>query len=103
MNCKGIAKGKTIELEEVLPYPEGQLVSVSVEPLEAQLQPVSSLTGSGEKSPSFFEAKMDLEVLAAQQGASIVSDFDKLIGDFWPEDESADQFIATVRAWRRES
>ncbi len=33
MNYKGIVKGKTIELEEPLPYEEGQAVSVSVEPL----------------------------------------------------------------------
>ncbi len=33
MTYRGVAKGKTIELEEPLPYCEGQLVSVSVEPL----------------------------------------------------------------------
>ena len=33
MTYKGIARGKTIELEEPLPYPEGQPVNVSVEPL----------------------------------------------------------------------
>lgn len=31
MNYKGIAKGKTIELKEWLPYSEGQLLSISVE------------------------------------------------------------------------
>lgn len=38
MNYKGIAKGKTIELDEPLPYPEGQPVSVLVEPLDEQPQ-----------------------------------------------------------------
>lgn len=38
MSYKGIAKGKTIELEEALPYSEGQLVSVQVEPLAGQPQ-----------------------------------------------------------------
>ena len=38
MSYRGIAKGKTIELEELLPYPEGQPVSVFVEPLTGQLQ-----------------------------------------------------------------
>jgi hypothetical protein len=37
MAYKGIAKGKTIELEEALPYPEGQPVSVIVEPLTERL------------------------------------------------------------------
>ena len=41
MTYKGIAKGKAIELEEPLPYAEGQPVSVWVEPLVEQLQPGS--------------------------------------------------------------
>ena len=44
----------------------------------------------------------DIEALAAQQGVSPISNFDDLLGDFWPEDESADDFIAAVREWRRE-
>ena len=39
MIYKGVAKGKSIELEERLPYPEGQLVSISVEPLKGQPSP----------------------------------------------------------------
>ncbi len=38
MTYRGVAKGKTIELEEPLPYCEGQLVSVSVEPLRSEDQ-----------------------------------------------------------------
>lgn len=34
MTYKGIAKGKTIELEEALPFRNGEQVSVSVEPLQ---------------------------------------------------------------------
>ena len=33
MTYKGVAKGRIIELEEVLPYTEGQAVSVSIAPL----------------------------------------------------------------------
>ncbi len=33
MKYKGVARGRIIELEEPLPYAEGQPVSVSVEPL----------------------------------------------------------------------
>ena len=39
MSYKGIAKGRTIELEDDLPYPQGQPVNVSVEPLTEQFQP----------------------------------------------------------------
>lgn len=32
MSYRGLTKGRTIELEEPLPFPEGQAVRVSVEP-----------------------------------------------------------------------
>ncbi len=38
MTYKGVVRGKTIELEEPLPYPEGQLVSILVKPLEGESQ-----------------------------------------------------------------
>jgi len=41
MTYKGIAKGKHIELEEPLPYADGQPVSVWVEPFTGLLQPGS--------------------------------------------------------------
>jgi hypothetical protein len=41
MTYKGVAKGKIIELEETLPYSEGQPVSVSIEPLRREAQPGS--------------------------------------------------------------
>jgi hypothetical protein len=41
MTYKGIARGKIIELEEPLPYSEGQPVNVSVEPLRPEVQPGS--------------------------------------------------------------
>jgi hypothetical protein len=41
MTYKGVAKGKIIELEQPLPYAEGQAVS-SVEALHPELQPGSA-------------------------------------------------------------
>lgn len=43
MSYKGIAKGKIIELEEPLPYPEGQVVNISVEPFMERLHPGTSV------------------------------------------------------------
>ena len=42
MTYKGVARGKIIELEEALPYSDGQAVSVSVEALHPDLQPGSA-------------------------------------------------------------
>ncbi len=44
----------------------------------------------------------DLAALARSQGVTPVSDFDDVLGDFWPDDETADDVIRTVRAWRRD-
>src|SRR3954469_10025960 len=40
--------------------------------------------------------------LATQQGMQPVTNVDVLLGGLWPEDETADAFVATVRQWRRE-
>ena len=50
-----------------------------------------------------FNTVLDVETLARQQG---VGPFNfalaRQLGKFWPEDESIDEFIATVRQWRDE-
>lgn len=43
-----------------------------------------------------------LDTLAIQQQVSPAADFDRLIGDFWPDDESADHFIEAMQKWRTE-
>jgi hypothetical protein len=50
-----------------------------------------------------FYTAVDVETLAKQQG---VGPFNfaraRQLGNFWPKDESIDEFIATVRQWRDE-
>lgn len=36
MTYKGFAKGKSIELEQALPFPDGQPLDVSVEPVDGE-------------------------------------------------------------------
>jgi len=45
---------------------------------------------------------IDMDELAATQGVSLVEDFRKLKADFWPEGESVDDFLAGVRAHRKQ-
>lgn len=80
---------------------DGEILSLKIGDIEVLDRDVDA-EERGEKGTVFFEGKTDLEILAAQQGVSSVSDFDSLLGDFWPEEESADQFIASLREWRRE-
>jgi hypothetical protein len=44
----------------------------------------------------------DLGALAEAQGVEPIGDIDELVADFWPEDESAEDFMAAVRRWRDE-
>ena len=52
------------------------------------------------RTDDLFEA-VDVETLAKQQGAGPL-DFARArrLGRFWPQDESIDDFVATVRRWR---
>jgi hypothetical protein len=47
-------------------------------------------------------AREKVQRLAEEQGVKPVERFEDLLGDFWPEDESIDDFIAAVRHWRDE-
>ncbi len=41
-----------------------------------------------------------IEQLAAEQGTGPISDVSVLHGDFWPEDESIEDFLAALYEWR---
>ena len=41
-----------------------------------------------------------IEQLMAEQGTGPITDVSVLHGDFWPEEESVEEFVATVREWR---
>jgi hypothetical protein len=49
------------------------------------------------------DARKELEKLAAREGVRPVFDLDCLRADFWPEDESVDDFVRTFRERRRAS
>ncbi len=79
-----ISNPQTLILDEPLPALTGR-VQITVEPL-----------------PNFWQG-MTLAELAEQQTVQPVQQLDDLWGDFWPDDESIDDFVATIRRWRRES
>ena len=41
-----------------------------------------------------------IEELKQVQGTTPTSDPSELLGDFWPEDEKIDDFLAALREWR---
>ena len=44
-----------------------------------------------------MQPEIDLAELAQQQGVAPVQRFEDLLGDFWPEDESIEEFLAWLR------
>ncbi len=47
-----------------------------------------------------FNANPTIEELLAQQGKGPISDPTVLLGDFWPEDEPVEEFLAALDEWR---
>ena len=49
-----------------------------------------------------FDNILHPDNLAADQEIGPTGDFDALLGDFWPENEEADEFVAALRRWRHD-
>ena len=50
----------------------------------------------------FFGLLPNLQKLAERQGVKPVTSLEDLAGDFWPENESDEELVTTIRAWRQE-
>ena len=47
-----------------------------------------------------FDANPSLDELIAQQGKGPITDVSVLHGNFWPEEESIEDFLAALHEWR---
>jgi hypothetical protein len=47
-----------------------------------------------------FDARLNIDELIAQQGKGPIRDPKILMGDFWPEDEPVEEFLAALHEWR---
>ena len=50
--------------------------------------------------PYAFAGHPSIEQLMAEQGTGPIADVSVLHGNFWPEEESVEEFVATIREWR---
>jgi hypothetical protein len=64
----------------------------------AQRNPIAHDDVSGAEA-----ARNELGRLATEQGVRPIEDFESLKANFWPKDESVDDFVRTVRERRRDS
>lgn len=60
---------------------------------EAIASPPAGVSYSAEGHPS-------IQQLMAEQGTGPITDVSVLHGDFWPEEESIEEFLATLHEWR---
>ena len=77
----------------------GEIASLSIEDVEL-LDVFPSDASLMDAGSGFFDVAHDLESLAKEQCVRPAVDLDELVGDFWPGDESVDEFLAAVRSWR---
>lgn len=76
-------------------WEEVQEVLREVEEGKEKPKDESGKSKAGKGSGSFWRTE-STEELAAEQGVKPVTDIDSLKGDFWPEDESIDEFLDWV-------
>jgi hypothetical protein len=62
---------------------------------------ISTKTAKGRNAKSVLQLeRIDPEVVALEQGVRLLANPEDWYADFWPEDETADQFNQAVRKWR---
>jgi hypothetical protein len=71
MTCKGTIRGKTIELEEPLPFQEGQVVTLSVCPLEQDLPGSPAALLKAVKAPPHVDSSIVDELERAIEESKI--------------------------------
>lgn len=94
------SKPKKVSLDEVIHL-------VKRLPAEQQEQLRLRLNKDAEKLPPIdpkrlMVQRIDIDQLAIEQGVPENS-LANLNGDFWPEDEDIEEFLAALRQWRKES
>ncbi len=64
--------------------------------------PPPDRTPTASRGPAYgFFDDPTLDELAQAQGIKIIRDISELHADFWPTDESVDDFLDAVHTWRR--
>ncbi len=77
-----------------------QITVILDEPIDL---PINRVRITVEPLPTTFWDGATIAELAEAQGVSSVETLDDLWADFWPEEESVDDFIETIYQWRHET
>jgi hypothetical protein len=93
---------QTIERRAIMSNPSVDPVPQRATAGEVPCLPSSE--GQGSEAAGFWRHK-SLDELAAEQGVQPIENFSQFldeVGDFWPEEENVEEFIAWLRQSRRE-
>ena len=66
--------------------------------VELEVQRLHQHLGQNEKE-DIWQGRT-IQELAERQGVRPVQDLDSLLADFWPPEESVDEFLTAIREWR---
>jgi hypothetical protein len=97
-----------VAIADVGSVPQNESTAKNYDPKESDTmstEPASWRDASPPAVPVFSSGSrrhIDVQALARQQGVEPIQDPDVLRGDFWPEDESIDDFLQALRASRRD-
>lgn len=97
------SKPEKVSLDQVLHLVE-QLPADEQEQLRVKLNRKAAKQSPSVAEPHpFLDWQIDIDSLAAQQGVPEGATLESLKGDFWPAGEDLDEFVTTLRQWRRDS
>jgi hypothetical protein len=97
------AKPEKLSLEQLLRLVD-QLPAEQQEELRVKLNRMAkSPTSSVAEPHPFLDHHINIDSLAKQQGVPEQTSVESLKGGFWPADEDLDEFVTTLRQWRKES
>jgi hypothetical protein len=96
---EGAAFARTAAGLYFIRHPDEEVISMAIDSVEQRDEKATAQQRTTEQQ----EAYEKLLKMAEEQGVKPL-DFDALRAkaDFWPEDESVDDFIAAVQEWRSE-
>ena len=80
---------------------DGRVISFFVHDLD-NIGDQENRTETSHAEESFFGEAPTLEELAIQQDVEPITSLAALKGSFWPADETADEFVSSIRRWRQE-
>jgi hypothetical protein len=97
---RGIVDNGVIRPTEPIEFPDGTTVAFHEVTNGSERLPVSPGATAWQSSDERFWRGYSIEQLAQEQGVSPFASLDDLGGE-WPQEDDLDEFLRSIREWRR--